>query len=61
MLTMRADALLDQAAVAVAARRPADATRHAQAALALYQAKGNQPGANLAEAAAAQPVPWPTS
>ena len=37
-------------------RPPADATRHAQAALALYQA-GNQPGATRAEAAAAQPVP----
>jgi class 3 adenylate cyclase/tetratricopeptide (TPR) repeat protein len=61
MLTMRADALLDQAAVATAAGRPADATGHAQAALALYRAKGNHPGATRAEAAAAQPVAGPTS
>jgi class 3 adenylate cyclase len=50
MLTMRGDALLDQAAVAAAAGRPADARRAAEAALALYQAKGNRPGAERAEA-----------
>jgi hypothetical protein len=60
MLTMRGDALLAQAAVAAAAGRPADATRHAQAALALYRAKGNRPGVTRAAAAAAQPVPRPT-
>jgi hypothetical protein len=48
---MRADALLDQAAVAAAAGRPGDAHRAARAALALYQAKGNRPGAAQAEAA----------
>jgi hypothetical protein len=53
MLTMRADALLDQAAVATAAGRPGDARRAAQAALALYRAKGNQPGAARAETTAA--------
>ena len=53
MLTMRGDALLDQAAVAAAAGRPADAARAARAALALYQAKGNRPGAARAEEAAA--------
>jgi hypothetical protein len=47
--------------VAAAAGRPGDASGHAQAALALYQAKGNQPGATRAEAAAAQPVPRPTA
>jgi hypothetical protein len=52
MLTMRGDALLDQAAVAAAVGRPGDAARAAQAALALYQAKGNRPGAARAEAAA---------
>ena len=51
MLTMHADALLDQAAVAAAAGRPGDARRAAQAALARYQAKGNRPGAARAEAA----------
>jgi class 3 adenylate cyclase/tetratricopeptide (TPR) repeat protein len=51
MLTMRADALLDQAAVAAAAGRPDDAARAVQAALALYQAKGNQAGAARAQAA----------
>ncbi|HEX5877878.1 MAG TPA: adenylate/guanylate cyclase domain-containing protein [Actinomycetota bacterium] len=61
MLSMRADALLDQAAVATAAGRPADAAHHAKAALALYRAKDNHPGATRAEAAAAQPVPRPTS
>jgi class 3 adenylate cyclase/tetratricopeptide (TPR) repeat protein len=52
MLTMRGDALLDQAAVAAAAGRPDDARRSALAALALYRAKGNRPGATRAEAAA---------
>jgi MalT-like TPR region len=52
MLTMRGDALLDQAAVAAAAGRPDAAARAALAALALYQAKGNRAGATLAEAAA---------
>jgi class 3 adenylate cyclase len=52
MLTMRGDALLDQAAVAAAAGRPADAARAAGDALALYQAKGNRTGAARAEAAA---------
>jgi class 3 adenylate cyclase/tetratricopeptide (TPR) repeat protein len=51
VLSMRADALLDQAAVAAAAGRPGDARRSASAALALYQAKGNRPGAARAEAA----------
>ena len=51
MLSMHADALLDQAAVAVAAGRPGDARRDARAALALYQAKGNRSGAARAEAA----------
>jgi class 3 adenylate cyclase len=52
MLSMRGDALLDQAAVAAAAARPGDARRAAEAALALYQAKGNRPGAARAQAAA---------
>ena len=52
VLSMRADALLDQAAVAATAGRPDDARQAAQAALALYQAKGNRPGAARAEAAA---------
>jgi class 3 adenylate cyclase len=52
MLTMRGDALLDQAAVAAAAGRPGDAARAAADALALYRAKGNRPGAARAEAAA---------
>jgi len=52
MLTMRGDALLDQAAVAVAAGRPGDAAAGARAALDLYRAKGNRPGAARAEAAA---------
>jgi hypothetical protein len=51
MLTMRGDALLDQAAVAAAAGRPGDAARAAADALALYQAKGNRAGAARAEAA----------
>jgi hypothetical protein len=58
VLSMRADALLDQAAVAAAAGRPGDARRSARAALALYQAKGNRPGAARAEAAL---KPAPTS
>jgi class 3 adenylate cyclase len=45
VLSMRADALLDLAAVAAAAAHPGDAAKAAQAALALYQAKGNRPGA----------------
>jgi class 3 adenylate cyclase len=52
MLTMRGDALLDQAAVADAAGRPEGAARAALAALDLYRAKGNRAGAALAEAAA---------
>ncbi|MFL6188128.1 MAG: AAA family ATPase [Actinomycetes bacterium] len=52
MLTMRGDALLDQAAVAAAAGRPEDAARAALAALDLYRVKGNRAGAALAEAAA---------
>jgi hypothetical protein len=52
MLAMRGDALLDQAAVAAAADRPGDARRAAEAALALYRAKDNRPGAARAEAAA---------
>ena len=52
VLSMRADALLDQAAVAATAGRSDDARQAAQAALALYQAKGNRPGAARAEAAA---------
>jgi class 3 adenylate cyclase len=52
MLTMRGDALCDRAAVLAAAGRPGDATACALAALELYRAKGNRPGAALAEAAA---------
>ena len=52
MLTMRGDALLDQAAVAGAAAQADDAGRWALAALALYQAKGNRPGVARAQAAA---------
>ncbi|HEV2895553.1 MAG TPA: adenylate/guanylate cyclase domain-containing protein, partial [Actinomycetota bacterium] len=52
VLSMRADALLDQAAVASAAGHRDDARQAAQAAIALYQAKGNRPGAARAEAAA---------
>jgi ATP/maltotriose-dependent transcriptional regulator MalT len=48
VLSMRADALLDQAAVATAAGRPDAAARAARAALALYRAKGNRPGAGRA-------------
>jgi class 3 adenylate cyclase len=54
MLTMRGDALLDQAAVAAATGRPGDAARAAEAALALYRAKGNRPGAARAEAVLTQ-------
>jgi hypothetical protein len=57
MLTMHADALLDQAAVASAAARPGDAHAGAQAALELYQAKGNLAGAARARAAARAGVP----
>jgi hypothetical protein len=49
---MRADAHLDQAAVAAAAGHPDQARRAAEAALALHRAKGNRPGAARAEAAA---------
>jgi tetratricopeptide (TPR) repeat protein len=50
VLSMRADAHLDLAAVAATAGHP-DQSRHAaEAALALYQAKGNRPGAARAEA-----------
>jgi hypothetical protein len=56
MLTMRGDALLDRAAVAEAAGRPDDARRAALAALELYRAKGNRPGAARAEAAAHAPA-----
>ena len=52
MLSMRGDALLDQAAVAAAAGRPEQARRAAEAALALYRAKGNRSGVTRAEAAA---------
>jgi hypothetical protein len=52
MLTMRGDALLDQAAVAAATGRPDHARRAAEAALVLYRAKGNRPGVARAEAAA---------
>ena len=41
-----------QAPVAAAAGRPGDAARSAEAALALYRAKGNRRGAARAEAAA---------
>ncbi|HEV8424914.1 MAG TPA: AAA family ATPase [Actinomycetes bacterium] len=54
MLTMRGDALLDRAAVAAAAGRPDDARSAALAALDLYHAKGNQPGAAEAQAAASK-------
>src|SRR5215212_7020096 len=52
VLSMRGDALLDQAAVAAAAGRPGDAHRAALAALERYRAKGNRPGAARAEASA---------
>jgi hypothetical protein len=61
MLTMRADALLDQAAVAAAAGRPDDARRAALAALELYRAKANRPGMARAEAAAYDPVGSPST
>jgi hypothetical protein len=53
MLTMRGDALLDQAAVALLAGRDGDAAASADAALELYLAKGNRPGAARARAVAA--------
>jgi class 3 adenylate cyclase len=53
MLTMRGDALLDQATVALAAGRDGDAAAAAHAALELYLAKGNRPGAARARAVAA--------
>jgi hypothetical protein len=53
MLAMRGDALLDLAAVALAAGRDADAAAAADAALELHLAKGNLPGATRARAAAA--------
>jgi hypothetical protein len=53
MLTMRGDALLDQAEVALLAGRDGDAVADAGAALELYLAKGNRPGAARARAAAA--------
>jgi class 3 adenylate cyclase len=53
MLTMRGDALLDQATVALAAGRDGDGAAAAHAALELYLAKGNRPGAARARAAAA--------
>jgi class 3 adenylate cyclase len=52
MLTMRGDAHLDRTAVVAAAGRPDEAARAALAALALYRAKGNRPGAARAQAAA---------
>ena len=60
MLAMRGDALLDLAAVALAAGRDGDAAAAADAALELHLAKGNLPGATRARAAAAaarQPTP----
>jgi len=60
MLAMRGDALLDLAAVALAAGRDGDAAAAADAALELHLAKGNLPGASRARAAAAaarQPTP----
>jgi hypothetical protein len=53
MLAMHGDALLDLAAVALAAGRDGDAAAAADAALELHQAKGNLPGAARARAAAA--------
>jgi class 3 adenylate cyclase len=53
MLAMRGDALLDLAAVALAAGRNADAAAAADAALELHLAKGNLPGTTRARAAAA--------
>jgi hypothetical protein len=51
VLSMRADAHLDQAAVAATVGHPDQSRQAAEAALALYQAKGNRPGAVRAEAA----------
>jgi class 3 adenylate cyclase len=53
MLAMRGDALLDLAAVAAAAGRDGDAAEAASAALELYLAKGNLPGAARARVAVA--------
>jgi Adenylate and Guanylate cyclase catalytic domain/zinc-ribbon domain len=53
MLAMRGDALLDLAAVAAAAGRDGDAAEAACAALELYLAKGNLPGAARARVAVA--------
>jgi class 3 adenylate cyclase len=61
MLTMRGDALLDLAAVALAAGRDGDAAAAAHAALELYLAKGNLPGATRARAAAAAARPTTSS
>lgn len=64
MLAMRGDALLDLAAVALAAGRHDDAAAAADAALELHLAKGNLPGATRARAAAAaarQPTPSRTA
>jgi hypothetical protein len=64
MLAMRGDALLDLAAVALAAGRHDDAAAAADAALELHLAKGNLPGATRAGAAAAaarQPAPSRTA
>jgi hypothetical protein len=52
VLSMRADAHLDQAAVAATAGHRDQARQAAEAALVLYRAKGNRPGAARAEAAA---------
>ena len=64
MLAMRGDALLDLAAVALAAGRHDDAAAAAATALELHLAKGNLPGATRARAAAAaarQPTPSRTA
>jgi len=61
MLTMRGDALLDLAAVALAAGRDGDAAAAAHAALELYLAKGNLPGATRARAAAVAARPTTSS
>jgi zinc-ribbon domain len=53
MLAMRGDALPDLAAVAAAAGRDGDAAEAASAALELYLAKGNLPGAARARVAVA--------
>jgi uncharacterized protein YyaL (SSP411 family) len=61
MLTMRGDALLDLAAVAWMAGRDCNPPMAAHAALELYQAKGNLPGAIRARAAAAVARPTTSS